>query len=100
MQITIFFFMNMSDKLLHLLLQKHDRYYKFPKANMSRTVTDIFPVDQNKLFKVERVERLMHEIIDKNVDESFVYNSEECPKLCLNLTDEIRKSIRELNFER
>lgn len=92
--------MNMSDKLLHLLLQKHDRYYKFPKANMSRTVTDIFPVDQNKLFKVERVERLMHEIIDKNVDESFVYNSEECPKLCLNLTDEIRKSIRELNFER
>lgn len=89
----------MSDKLLQHLLQKHDRY-KFSKSNMSQNVTDVFPMDPNKLFKVEAVEKLVYKIIDSNVDESHMYDAEESPKLCISLTEEIRKHVKELNFER
>ncbi len=88
----------MCDKLFRLL-KKHDRY-KFPKSNMSRTVKDIFPVDPSTLFKPKNVEKMVQEIMELEVNDSFTYNAEECRKLCLILADKIRKSVKELNYDR
>lgn len=88
----------MSDKLLQLL-QKHDRY-KFPKSNMSRTITDVFPTDKNKLLKSAVVEKLIRVTIDEEINETSKYNADECAKLCVILAEKIRDGVKKLNFER
>lgn len=88
----------MSDKLLQLF-HKHDRY-KFSKPNMARNLSDLFPVEPDKLFNVEKVENVVNEIIDSQVDDSFIYNSNACPQLCMSLTEQVRKAVKELDFKR
>lgn len=88
----------MSDKLLQLLY-KHDRY-KFSKSNMSRTITDLFPIDRDKLFNSATVEKVIRAVIDEQICENFKYNADGCAKLCIILADKIRNSVKNLNFER
>lgn len=88
----------MSDKLLQFL-HRHDRY-KFSKSSMSRTVSDVFPIDPAHLFRPQKVENILHEILEDEIDEFYKYNAEQSMKSCVDLADKVRKRVRELNFER
>lgn len=88
----------MSDKLLQLF-HKHDRY-KFSKPNMARNLSDLFPVEPEKLFNTEKVEYVVNDILDSQINESFVYNADECPQLCVSLANEVRRAVKELDFKR
>lgn len=88
----------MSDKLLQLF-HKHDRY-KFPKPNMARNLSDIFPVEPDKLFNTDKVENVVNEILDFHIEQPFVYKADDCPQLCITLSEEIRKAVKDLDFRR
>ncbi|XP_015514732.1 dynein light chain Tctex-type 5-like isoform X1 [Neodiprion pinetum] len=58
-----------------------------------------YRLESNKPFNVDPVDKIISQVMTNNL-EDIVYDPKECPKLCAEISADIRDRIRKQNFDR